>query len=120
MLIQLYRTGADHISEHSDKTVDMVDVVGRSRIVNLSLDAWRSMTLRMKKDVAAAGEHASLAGNGTNAHGQASGRNKRSRGVRPAHQPHFSSQHLPNPFLDDDSGRRRTRAAAVYLTGHDG
>ena len=34
VLIQLYRTGADHISEHSDK---MIDVVRGSRIVSLSL-----------------------------------------------------------------------------------
>ena len=50
MLIQLYRTGADYISEHSDKTVD---VVRGSRIVNLSLGARRTMTLRTKKDAAA-------------------------------------------------------------------
>lgn len=47
MLIQLYRTGADYISEHSDKTID---VVRGSRIVNLSLGARRTMTLRTKKD----------------------------------------------------------------------
>ncbi|KAH9974283.1 hypothetical protein BGW80DRAFT_1436861 [Lactifluus volemus] len=47
VLIQLYRTGADYISEHSDKTID---VVRGSRIVNLSLGARRTMTLRTKKD----------------------------------------------------------------------
>jgi hypothetical protein len=47
VLIQLYRTGADYISEHSDKTID---VVRGSRIVNLSLGARRVMTLRTKKD----------------------------------------------------------------------
>jgi 2OG-Fe(II) oxygenase superfamily len=61
VLIQLYRTGADYISEHSDKTVD---VVRGSRIVNLSLGAQRTMTLRTKKDVASAGEGTSLDGNG--------------------------------------------------------
>jgi hypothetical protein len=40
VLIQLYRTGADHISKHSDKTVD---VVRGSRIVNLLLGAQRAM-----------------------------------------------------------------------------
>ena len=50
MLIQLYRTGADYISEHSDKTID---VVRGSRIVNLSLGARRTMTLRTKKDATA-------------------------------------------------------------------
>ena len=47
VLIQLYRTGADYISEHSDKTID---VVHGSRIVNLSIGARRTMTLRTKKD----------------------------------------------------------------------
>jgi hypothetical protein len=50
VLIQLYRTGADFISEHSDKTID---VVRGSRIVNLSLGARRTMTLRTKKDATA-------------------------------------------------------------------
>ncbi|KAJ7229977.1 hypothetical protein GGX14DRAFT_344618 [Mycena pura] len=47
VLIQLYRTGADCISDHSDKTVD---VVRGSNIVNVSLGAQRTMTLRLKKD----------------------------------------------------------------------
>ena len=47
VLIQFYRTGADYISEHSDKTID---VVRGSRIVNISIGAQRVMTLRMKKD----------------------------------------------------------------------
>ena len=47
VLIQFYRTGADFISEHSDKTID---VVRGSRIVNISIGAQRTMTLRMKKD----------------------------------------------------------------------
>ncbi|KAH8111611.1 hypothetical protein DFH11DRAFT_590325 [Phellopilus nigrolimitatus] len=46
-LIQYYRHGGDYISEHSDKTVD---VVRGSCIVNLSLGAQRTMTLRTKKD----------------------------------------------------------------------
>jgi alkylated DNA repair dioxygenase AlkB len=50
VLIQLYRTGADYISEHSDKTID---VVRGSFIVNLSLGARRTMTLRTKKDATA-------------------------------------------------------------------
>ncbi|KAL4248979.1 Fe2OG dioxygenase domain-containing protein [Abortiporus biennis] len=48
VLIQHYRSGADYISEHSDKTVD---VVRGSHIVNVSLGAQRVMTLRTKKDV---------------------------------------------------------------------
>lgn len=47
VLIQYYRTGSDYISEHSDKTID---VVRGSNIVNVSLGAQRVMTLRLKKD----------------------------------------------------------------------
>ncbi|KAF8574465.1 hypothetical protein K439DRAFT_1372377 [Ramaria rubella] len=47
VLIQYYRTGNDYISEHSDKTID---VVRGSKIVNVSLGAERLMILRMKKD----------------------------------------------------------------------
>lgn len=46
-LIQLYRDGNDAISEHSDKTID---VVRGSKIVNVSLGAQRTMVLRTKKD----------------------------------------------------------------------
>ncbi|KAL0948369.1 hypothetical protein HGRIS_010951 [Hohenbuehelia grisea] len=47
VLIQRYRDGADYISEHSDKTVD---VVRGSNIVNVSLGAERVMVLRAKRD----------------------------------------------------------------------
>jgi len=47
VLIQHYRSGTDYISEHSDKTID---VVRGSKIVNVSLGAQRIMTLRTKKD----------------------------------------------------------------------
>jgi nicotinamidase-related amidase/alkylated DNA repair dioxygenase AlkB len=46
VLIQLYRGGEDSISEHSDKTLD---ITRGSFIVNVSLGARRTMTLRMKK-----------------------------------------------------------------------
>ena len=46
-LIQYYRHGGDYISEHSDKTID---VVKNSYIVNVSMGAERVMVLRMKKD----------------------------------------------------------------------
>ncbi|KAK6500414.1 hypothetical protein TWF481_010758 [Arthrobotrys musiformis] len=46
VLIQLYRGGTDYISEHSDKTLDIVKGSG---IVNVSLGAQRVMTLRTKK-----------------------------------------------------------------------
>ncbi|KAG5643976.1 hypothetical protein DXG03_009265 [Asterophora parasitica] len=45
VLIQHYRSGKDYISEHSDKTID---VVHGSNIVNVSLGAQRVMTLRLK------------------------------------------------------------------------
>jgi len=48
VLIQFYRSGTDYISEHSDKTID---VVRGSNIVNVSLGAQRTMTLRLKKDL---------------------------------------------------------------------
>ena len=46
VLIQHYRSGKDYISEHSDKTID---VAAGSKIVNVSIGATRSMTLRTKK-----------------------------------------------------------------------
>jgi nicotinamidase-related amidase/alkylated DNA repair dioxygenase AlkB len=48
-LIQLYRSGQDHISEHSDKTLDIVE---GSKIVNVSLGAQRTMRLRTKRPTA--------------------------------------------------------------------
>ncbi|KAL2451507.1 hypothetical protein ABEF95_017025 [Exophiala dermatitidis] len=45
VLLQWYRNGEDHISEHSDKTLD---IVRGSTIVNVSLGAQRTMTLRTK------------------------------------------------------------------------
>ena len=48
-LIQLYRSGQDHISEHSDKTLD---IVHGSKIVNISLGAQRTMRLRTKRPTA--------------------------------------------------------------------
>jgi len=47
VLIQYYRSGKDYISEHSDKTID---VVRGSKIVNVSIGATRTMTLRTKRD----------------------------------------------------------------------
>ncbi|KAH8195573.1 hypothetical protein TruAng_010255 [Truncatella angustata] len=45
-LIQYYRDGTDYISEHSDKTLD---IAKNSFIVNVSLGAERTMTLRTKR-----------------------------------------------------------------------
>jgi nicotinamidase-related amidase/alkylated DNA repair dioxygenase AlkB len=53
VLIQLYRGGEDSISEHSDKTLD---ILRGSFIVNVSLGAMRTMTLRTKKSAAAGQE----------------------------------------------------------------
>lgn len=52
-LIQLYRGGIDFISEHSDKTLD---VVKDSFIVNVSFGAQRTMRLRTKRASAGASE----------------------------------------------------------------
>jgi glutathione S-transferase/alkylated DNA repair dioxygenase AlkB len=46
VLIQLYRSGNDFISEHSDKTLD---IVKESSIVNVSFGSQRTMRLRTKK-----------------------------------------------------------------------
>ncbi|KAH8811851.1 hypothetical protein F5884DRAFT_669139 [Xylogone sp. PMI_703] len=46
VLIQFYRTGTDYISEHSDKTLD---IVPNTFIANVSLGAQRTMTFRTKK-----------------------------------------------------------------------
>jgi hypothetical protein len=45
VLIQWYRSGADFISEHADKTID---VAKNSVIVNLSVGATRVMMLKTK------------------------------------------------------------------------
>ncbi|KAK2738523.1 hypothetical protein FQN55_000504 [Onygenales sp. PD_40] len=50
VLIQLYRDGQDRISEHSDKTLD---IVRGSYICNVSLGAKRTMTLRTKSSAKA-------------------------------------------------------------------
>ncbi|KAI4907140.1 uncharacterized protein J4E92_011079 [Alternaria infectoria] len=46
VLIQLYRSGNDFISEHSDKTLD---IAKHSSIVNVSFGSQRTMRLRTKK-----------------------------------------------------------------------
>lgn len=46
VLIQLYRSGTDYISEHSDKSLD---IAKGSSIVNVSFGAQRTMRLRTKK-----------------------------------------------------------------------
>ncbi|KAK6095167.1 hypothetical protein MT418_004619 [Batrachochytrium dendrobatidis] len=57
VLIQLYRDGKDYISEHSDKTLD---VVAGTSIVNLSLGAERTMVLRSKRDTRHSTFHSEL------------------------------------------------------------
>jgi nicotinamidase-related amidase/alkylated DNA repair dioxygenase AlkB/glutathione S-transferase len=46
VLIQFYRGGTDYISEHSDKTLD---IVPKTFIANVSLGAQRTMVFRTKK-----------------------------------------------------------------------
>jgi len=63
VLIQLYRSGQDYISEHSDKTLD---IVRGSYIVNVSLGAQRTMKLRTKKSAASS----NVSANGSSRHTQ--------------------------------------------------
>ena len=88
MLIQLYRTGADYISEHSDKTID---VVRGSRIVNLSLGSRRTMTLRTKKDAAAGSEQ------GANGEGHGHPRDGDGNGGAAAAAVQRTTQRIPLP-----------------------
>ncbi|KAI0864262.1 hypothetical protein F4860DRAFT_501338 [Xylaria cubensis] len=53
VLIQLYRSGEDFISEHSDKTLD---IARDSFIANVSIGAERTMTLRTKRRPKGEGE----------------------------------------------------------------
>jgi nicotinamidase-related amidase/glutathione S-transferase len=46
VLIQFYRDGTDYISEHSDKTLD---IVPKTFVANVSLGAQRTMVFRTKK-----------------------------------------------------------------------
>ena len=55
VLIQLYRDGADHITEHADKTLD---IARGTVIVNASFGARRTMRLRRKRGGAPADEGA--------------------------------------------------------------
>ncbi|KAM0135141.1 hypothetical protein ACHAP3_005232 [Botrytis cinerea] len=48
VLIQFYRDGSDNISEHSDKTLD---IIPSTFIANVSLGAQRTMVFRTKKPV---------------------------------------------------------------------
>jgi len=52
VLIQFYRDGTDHITEHSDKTLD---IVPHTFIANVSLGAQRTMVFRTKKSAQAEG-----------------------------------------------------------------
>jgi alkylated DNA repair dioxygenase AlkB len=47
VLIQMYRSGMDYISEHADKTLD---IARNSPIVNVSFGAQRMLILRPKRD----------------------------------------------------------------------
>lgn len=54
VLIQLYRSGQDRISEHSDKTLD---IVRGTSICNVSLGAQRTMILRTKASGTETADH---------------------------------------------------------------
>lgn len=68
VLIQYYRSGADYISEHSDKTID---IVRGTKIVNVSLGAQRAMTLRRKKDLCISSDAEDFVGDRNNSHPRA-------------------------------------------------
>ncbi|KKA23257.1 Isochorismatase family protein family, partial [Rasamsonia emersonii CBS 393.64] len=61
VLIQLYRSGQDRISEHSDKTLD---IVRGTSICNVSLGAQRTMILRTKASGTETAEDDSSSGAG--------------------------------------------------------
>lgn len=75
VLLQLYRGGADYISEHSDKTLD---IVPGSYIANVSLGAERTMVLRTKRRPRDAGT------------GAGAGAGDPPRALEPARLPHNS------------------------------
>jgi alkylated DNA repair dioxygenase AlkB len=81
VLIQLYRDGGDHITEHADKTLD---IRRGTVIVNASFGARRTMRLRRKRGE---GEEAGGGGGGDNAaeKGSAAGRE-----TQRVHMPHNS------------------------------
>jgi alkylated DNA repair dioxygenase AlkB len=58
VLIQLYRSGQDYISEHSDKTLD---IAKGSSIVNASFGAQRTMRLRTKRSAKKHGDDSAAA-----------------------------------------------------------
>ncbi|KAL2071307.1 hypothetical protein VTL71DRAFT_12542 [Oculimacula yallundae] len=58
VLIQMYRTGSDYISEHSDKTLD---IVPDTFIANVSLGAQRTMVFRTKRQKGSDASAASVA-----------------------------------------------------------
>lgn len=58
VLIQMYRDGTDHITEHSDKTLD---IAPDSFIANVSLGAQRTMVFRTKKQPRVEGASESVA-----------------------------------------------------------
>ncbi|KUJ18145.1 Isochorismatase hydrolase [Mollisia scopiformis] len=59
VLIQYYRDSTDHITEHSDKTLD---IVRNTFICNVSLGAQRTMTFRTKRPLKGTAEAEAAAG----------------------------------------------------------
>jgi alkylated DNA repair dioxygenase AlkB len=92
VLIQLYRSGQDYISEHSDKTLD---IHKGSSIVNASFGAQRTMRLRTKRTAkkdavdteTAAAETSSVA---SNTRGDAAASAGVERVTQRIHMPHNS------------------------------
>nr|POE56358.1 dna oxidative demethylase alkbh2 [Quercus suber] len=65
VLIQLYRSGSDYISEHSDKTLD---IAHGSNIVNVSFGAQRTMRMRTKRGAPSASSTRTMTGSQRTTH----------------------------------------------------
>jgi alkylated DNA repair dioxygenase AlkB len=83
VLIQLYRDGKDHITEHSDKTLD---IVHQTKIVNASFGARRTMRLRGKRKQTAENKDTDL----EESENAGIVKNRRNRETQRVHMPHNS------------------------------
>ncbi|KAK4986591.1 hypothetical protein LTR50_005201 [Elasticomyces elasticus] len=87
VLVQLYRSGQDFISEHSDKTLD---IVPGSCIVNVSFGAQRTMRLRTKGAATKQGSGSSVSSIDSTASTARGDDFVRARTTQRIHMPHNS------------------------------
>ncbi|KAK5004032.1 hypothetical protein LTR28_009429, partial [Elasticomyces elasticus] len=87
VLVQLYRGGQDFISEHSDKTLD---IVPGSCIVNVSFGAQRTMRLRTKGAATKQGSGSSVSSIDSTASAARGDDFVRARTTQRIHMPHNS------------------------------